>query len=209
MELQPDGARARLEPAWSPALVRARLDAELGIEGWSYALSAAGDAGVLCTLTIGGTSRAAAAAAAARSLPLEGVAELAFARCARQFGIAPPVATEAESYWVDFDPEEGEPLYVPEPVPADAGGAPAPVESVAPEATAGSGGAAPTGESVEREASSEALATIERLVERLKSEGKGKEAARLVARYHGSSAEEARELYRHLRALLLGGEGEE
>src|SRR5690554_7332457 len=38
-EIEPGGDRARLEPAWFPDAVRRRLDTELGLEGWSFALS--------------------------------------------------------------------------------------------------------------------------------------------------------------------------
>jgi hypothetical protein len=47
---------------------------------------------------------------------------------------------------------------------------------------------------------------IERLVDRLKEKGLGREAAKLVARHHGGSADDARELYGRLRALLLESE---
>ncbi len=54
-------------------------------------------------------------------------------------------------------------------------------------------------------ARSEGQQAIERLVDRLRSEGLGREAAALVVEHggYGRSAEEARELYRRLRALLL------
>jgi len=209
VELQPDGDRARLEPAWAPDLVRARLDEQLGLDGWSYALSAAGASGVVCSLTIQGVTRSAAAGAAGGATPLEALAELAFARCARQFGIAPAVAVADDSYWVDFDAESNEPVYFPEPVPAAAGAAPAAPRqaAAAPEAP---GAESPGADAPARQdASSEALAMIERLVDRLKAEGLGKEAAQLVARHHGRTVEEARELYSRLRALLLskGSEG--
>ncbi len=203
VELQADGVRARLEPAWSPDFVRARLDEQVGLDGWSYSMTAAGASGVVCNLTVQGVTRSAAAGAAASGASLEALAELAFSRCARQFGIAPAVAVADDSYWVDFDPEAGEPLYFPEPVPVDEGSpaalAPAPAQ-------ASVQGAA---EPARQDASNEALAMIERLVDRLKAEGLGKEAAQLVARHHGRTQEEARELYSRLRALLIKKDAEE
>ncbi len=179
-------------------------------------MQAAGVAGVVCTLTIASVSRSAAAALraadpaqpAAPRPTLEAAADLAFARCARQFGVQPAVAVEHDSYWVDFDPEQSEPIYEPEPVPQAAGVPPilegfevrpaAPLEpavttGVAAEAAHEGGG---------RGASGEALAMIEKLIDRLKAEGLGKEAAKLVAMHHGDTAEDARELYRRLRELL-------
>jgi hypothetical protein len=54
-------------------------------------------------------------------------------------------------------------------------------------------------------ARSEGQQVIERLVERLRAEGLGREAATLVVEHggYGRSPEEARELYRRLRELLL------
>ncbi len=203
-ELEPGGGLARLEPAWAPAAVRQRLDAELGVPGWSYALSAFGAGGVVCALTVAGVTRSSVAASGDSLVPLEQLADLAFSRCARQFGMAPPVAAQHPSYWVEVDTETLEPLFEPEPVPE-----PVPETAVAaPAAAASAASAAPDaspGRAVSeppREASSEALAMIEKLIDRLKAEGKGKEAARLVATHHGDTAEQARELYSRLRALL-------
>ena len=64
-------------------------------------------------------------------------------------------------------------------------------------------GAAPAPET--GPARSEGQQVIERLVERLRAEGLGREAATLVVEHggYGRSPEEARELYRRLRELLL------
>ena len=52
----------------------------------------------------------------------------------------------------------------------------------------------------------EAHVVIDRLVDRLKAEGLGAQAAKLVVRYggYGRTAEESRELYGKLRSLLVG-----
>lgn len=186
-EVEPGGGRVRLEPAWRPELVRRRLDEVLTPAGWSFSLSGAGGAGIVCALGIGNTTRS-AVAGSGDGLVLEQLADLAFTRCARQFGLAPGVAPQHESYWVDYDADARQPLH--EPYPVAFGGA---TVAEPPE---------PATTMMEREASGEALAMIERLVDRLKAEGLGKEAARLVAAHHGGSAEQARELYGRLRALL-------
>lgn len=199
-EVERSGERALLEPAWSPQEVRGRLDAELGLAGWSYSLSAAGEMGVLCTLTIGNATRAAAASNPGAGVPLEDVAELAFTRAARQFGLAPDYLSTHDSYWVDYDPEAAQPLYDPDGVEAPA------ATNSAGTAVQGTGAKAP--EAAAQQASNELLAMIERLVDRLRGAGLGKEAAQLVARHHGGSAEQSRELYARLRELLLGAGGE-
>lgn len=213
-EIEPGGARARVEPAWSPDAVKARLDAHLELSGWSYSLSGVGAAGLVCSLTVGGTTRSAVAGSVA-GVGLERLADLAFARCARQFGVAPAVAPHHESYWVDYDPEAGEPLYEPEPVPAEVAATPFGDLAAAParehpqsehaadaDRQADRQADQQADQQADRQASSEALAMIERLIDRLKAEGLGKEAARLVATHHGGTAEQARELYGRLRALL-------
>lgn len=194
-----DSVRAQLEPCWAPDAVRARLDQQLGLDGWSYSLSAAGEAGVVCSLTVAGVTRSAAAGGLKSGVPLEQVAQLAFSRCARQFGIAPLLAPQHDSYWVEFDPDSNEPLFLPDGVPLDAG-------LQAPQAPGAEPVEAPA---AARDASSEALAMIEKLVDRLKEKGMGREAAKLVARHHDGSADGARELYGRLRALLLNSEQEE
>lgn len=206
-EVEPGGARARLEPGWATAEIARRLDAEVGVGGWSHALEGAGGAGIVCTLTIEGASRGAVAGGLGERARLEGLAELAFTRAARRFGIAPAVMAVHDSYWVDFDEEARQPLYEPEPVPAEeqapltpSGHAPAAdsLEGAPNEAEGGEGEPAPGGG-----APTELLAMIERLVDRLREAGLGKEAAQLVARHHGGGPEEARELYGRLRKLLL------
>jgi hypothetical protein len=145
-------------------------------------------------------------------------------------GLRPPLPRGA-SFWLPCDPETLEPLHPPDlgeitqmvagnadrgrlevepvgepaevpalehvdaPVPTDSAALP----SVAPAADAPA--AKPTGQQM-----------IDRLVERLKGEGQGLAAARLLVKYggYGKDPEAARELYAHLRELLLAtpaGEG--
>ena len=150
-------------------------------------------------------------------------ADDALARAAERFGMLPPVSAEA-SYWVDYDPEAGEPLYEPEAV----GASPSNVQpSSHPDALPDSQpnpqtsqparpaqvpAQEPVQETVQAPQPSPPLAksagqqAIDRLVDRLKEEGRGLEAAKLLNTYKGYGGDpgEARELYAKLRALLLG-----
>lgn len=217
----PRGARARLLLYAAREAVTARLDAECGTLGWSFTLAPLGASALVANLTLQGVTRAVVVPALAVGVASSG--DLALAACARSFGLGLPFVTEHESYWVDFDPESNEPLYLPEPVVAGRGVVPSgpragegvgAVEGRAGgptlEPAAGDGGAAALEQRLEaRNGNAGAGAghqVIERLVERLKELGLGKEAARLVIRYqgYGRTPEESRELYGRLRAMLPG-----
>ncbi|MBS3967420.1 MAG: hypothetical protein KGZ60_09230 [Truepera sp.] len=116
-----------------------------------------------------------AAVVAIQQRGLEACADEALAHAAEQFELLPPLDPAAE-YWVEADPESKEPLYEPHQQPA-----------AIPEAEKSAG----------RQA-------IDRLLERLKAAGAGREAAALIVRYggYGGSPEASRELYTKLRALL-------
>ncbi|MBS3934335.1 MAG: hypothetical protein KGZ35_08255 [Truepera sp.] len=116
-----------------------------------------------------------AAVVAIQQQGLEACADEALARAAEQFELLPPHDLAAE-YWVEADPETGAPLYEPHQQPA-----------AIPEAEKSAG----------RQA-------IDRLLERLKASGAGREAAALIVQYggYGRSPEASRELYAKLRVLL-------
>ena len=191
--LSPDRLSAQVRPSLKAASVRARFDRVCGVGGWSCAFAALGDHGLVCTLTVGGAHKAAVVPYNAET-GLEGTADDALAAAAALFGLCPPV-TLGELPWVDYDPEQKEPLYdpelsgdapagvaeterPPEPAPAE----PAPVKSAGQQA-------------------------IDKLVDRLKAEGKGLGAAKLLNAHggYGSDPAAARELYAKLRELLLEG----
>jgi len=206
VELADDLQTARLARTLTRASIAARLDEVVGLANWSYQLLPLGQRALVCNLVIAGVSRSGTAAVArgSRRFDVALLAEHALASAAEGFGMSPAGKAIA---WVDFDAETGEPLYQPEddevepgeaddlvsPRSGDVSGEPT-VPAVAQAAAEAGAGAKPTGHDV-----------IDRLLDRLREQGMGKEAARLVVQHggYGRSQAEARELYGKLRALLL------
>ncbi|HEX7039372.1 MAG TPA: hypothetical protein VF202_04590 [Trueperaceae bacterium] len=224
-ELSPDRRRALVAPRLTAAAVRSRLDEAVSPDGWSCQLLPLGGAALVCNLTVEGVTRSAVAALPAGAVPgselssASALAEAALSLCAAQFGMAAGGA----SGWAPHDPETGDVLVEELEEAIDGPGAPVrpgedawlgtPVDGPSPAeaaaATAGSASAGALGERPEtepREDRPEAHQVIDRLVERLKEEGLGSQAARLVVRYggYGRTPEESRELYGKLRSLLVG-----
>lgn len=229
-ELDEGGALARLAPLVRASAVSARLDEVVGIAGWSFQLVPAGPDSLVGNLTVQGVTRAAVVRAGrGPSKDPDRAADEALSLAALRFGMRPPVDVDA-AYWVDYDPEADEPLHLPdvetihpsppERVASEPGGASnvgsdagagagvavelvgaAVVDAEGPSAVAGEPGADARPDT--RPAGAHEV--IERLIERLREEGLGKEAALLVVRYqgYGRTPEESRELYGRLRALLL------
>jgi hypothetical protein len=231
-QLDREGNSARLEPVVSGPAVVERLNQVLGIEGWSTRLVPLGPDAVVCELELLGVHKTAVARSFGGQLAAERVCAWALGRAAGLCGMRPPSERGA---WVDFDFETGEPVVVPEiGVESghevgryevgrredgggetggvgiggmESGGIDAvPSQDVfdgVVEASEPQVGAAPA--PAAGPARSEGQQVIERLVERLRAEGLGREAATLVVEHggYGRSPEEARELYRRLRELLL------
>jgi len=130
---------------------------------------------------------------------VEELAELAISACAEGFGV--PLPGVADGGWVDADAETSEPLYTPSLLapPSAASSAPLAAEAAQDEQREQR---MATLDAVERP---DGHVVIDRLVERLKAEGLGKQAAQLVVTHngYGSTPEESRELYGKLRSLLL------
>lgn len=210
VEVEPGGDKARLAPYAAPGDLGARFDAVCGREGWSFTLAPLGQGAVVANLTLLGVTRAGVVSV---TQPAERSADLALSVCAAAFGLGLPYVLEDPSYWVDYDPEAREPLYLPDPVPLSAAAATGAFGGATPSAAApaqpAAAGPAATDQGPARTAGGTPITAghevIERLLERLKEEGLGKEAARLVVRYngYGRTPEESRELYGRLRALLL------
>lgn len=209
VRLAPDKLSAQVRPQLEAAVVRARLDAVLGVGGWSHSFVALGERGLACTLSVAGIHKSAAVAYTAQT-GVADAAEDALAAAAAFFGLRPPVVL-AELPWVDFDAEGGQILYEPD---LTAGSATEPAASLGAEpgtepAVAPTADAAPPAEGAEPAAplpaKSAGQQAIDKLVDRLKAEGKGLGAAKLLNTYggYGSDPAAARELYARLRELLL------
>ena len=226
VELSEDGLRARVEPRLRAPALLARLDDVLSVSGWSNTYAPVGAHALLCTLTIMDVTKSVVVAlpegreGAARGESAGTRADDALARAAERFGMRPPVSAEA-SYWVDYDPEAGEPLYEPDTVSASERtlSGPAQEEPTRPKfdsppelrqegqaLEAAESAPEPAPEPVPPAPKSAGQQAIDRLVDRLKGEGRGLEAAKLLNAYggYGGNPEAARELYAKLRALLLG-----
>lgn len=194
-------------------------------------LTPLGPDAVVCELELLGVHKSAVARSFDGRIDMQRVCGWAFGCAAALFGLLPP---RSEGAWVDFDLDGGEPVLLPGDGVDDAGplthddGAPADgvpadgapgddppgaFEDGAPvllETPAGAGVAeASAGEAAPPEAAGEVRSpgqqAIERLVDRLRAEGLGRQAAGLVVAHggYGRSPEDARSLYRELRELLL------
>lgn len=212
VELSVDRTQVRLAPFLKSSALFARLDEVVGRSGWSLQLAPLGARALVCNLTVAGVSRAAVAGAPAfdtASVPVVAedyggalepaeLAEVAITRCSGLFGV--PLPQLADGGWADYDPEAGEPLYTPPLIDlAELSSTAMPSgEDVAVVAA----GLEPSAQGEDRP---DGHQVIDRLLERLKAEGLGKQAARLVINHngYGSTPEEARELYGKLRSLLL------
>lgn len=232
VEVADDLQTARLARTLSRAAITARLDGAVGPSDWSFQLLPLGDRSLVCNLSISGVSRSATATVTPGLTRFEPalLAEHALAAAAEQFGMRPGGKAIA---WVDFDADSGEPLYLPHDEGAESGedagvmlsAAPSTAASVMSAASVTSAAAVasaassadvlaagpdlPTSGSLPGESGIDAKPAghevIERLLDRLREEGLGKEAARLVVMHggYGRNQAESRELYGKLRALLL------
>lgn len=202
-----DGLRVRLAPHLAPEALRERLDTAVGPDGWSFELRAWTASSLIADLTVRGVSRAAVAQVLDRPgigaddtvvAASETVTGAALTAAAALFGATLPTRG-ADDDWVDADPESGAALHPPQlsmSAPASE-----PIGVPASEPAAG----APASE----DGKPEPHRVIDRLVERLREEGLGGEAAKLVSRYGGYGADvaQSRELYAKLRSLLLERSG--
>jgi hypothetical protein len=221
VELADGGEEVRMTPRLRVGALHARLDAALGIGGWSVSYAAVGDA-VACHLVIDGVTKG-AVAPPARFGGGAATAAAAFSLAAERFGARPPWPVDAEA-WVACDPATLEPLHPPDRPdgaladPREASTPPLREEVAAPStdpvstppAGAGTVASPPTEPVATPAPKAEGQQIIDRLIERLKAEGQGLAAARIMVRHggYGRDPQAARELYGELRALLRAGAAE-
>lgn len=175
-----DRTQARVRPQLKYKAVLERLDEALGQTGWSNRFFSFG-AAFGCELTVDAVTKA--EVVGTRDADAVECAHDAFVYAAERLGMVPHIDTSKE-YWVDYDTENNMILHEPNLIST---------VILTPPVT-------------EKPAGQQA---IDRLVERLRQEGRGLEAAKLVMNYggYGEDAEAARELYSKLRALLLEKDG--
>jgi hypothetical protein len=192
-EILAEGHEAKVRPQLRFESVRRRLDETLGVAGWSSRYRALGEA-VACELLVSNVTKS--AVAESTHVDKSTASNDAFVYAAELFGILPPVDRFGH-YQVDYDVEAKAPLYDPEiAVTSEPSLEKAQLETLSgPEETA--------------PVKSAGQLAIDKLVERLEQEGKGKEVAKLVVKYggYGQNPDAARELYSKLRTLLVGESG--
>ncbi len=211
LRLDDEGLRAQARPQLRVDAVLRRLDETVGVAGWSNTLTSLGSpAEVLalaCTLTVEGVSKS-AAASLGPGIGASVLADDALVHAAERFHMLPPADLNL-SYWVDYDKENQTMLYEPSAQPetsenASTGSA----ESVSAATTTPAAEAATaTLDTPTPKPKPAGQQAIDRLVERLKAEGRGLEVAKLIIAYdgYGTDPNAARELYVKLRELLRGG----
>lgn len=215
-ELSPDRRAARVAAVPTADAIRSRLDEVVTNEGWSCHLFPLGARALVCNLSVEGVTRSGVyelpPGAVAGSLlgSATAIADGALAVAAAQFGMR----LDSADIWIDHDPETGEVLLddlddvAEEQMHAtseDVVSTQVPERGAAEGPRVGASEQAPQGETPAAEDRPEAHQVIDRLVERLKAEGLGAAAAKLVVQYggYGRDVEESRELYGRLRALLM------
>ena len=204
-----DEETALMAPRLTRDALVERLDAVVGVAGWSLDLRPGAAGAVLCTLELGGVRKAAVVDARRGGAAV--TADAALADAARLFGMRPAasIAPRRVAYDVVADVALEDPApTAPPPTAPPPGGAEASRDADA--VVSEPDHDLTLADARERGLTSEGLRMIDRLVERLKVEGHGLQAARLLVRYggYGKDAEAARELYGALRALLKrAGEG--
>ena len=205
------GDEASVLPRVRREALEARLDQVCGVTGWSVTFAPYAAGAVGCTLEVLEVRKATVVNAIAGGAAVTAAA--AFAAAAARFGLVAPVATVERR--VAFDPEAGVALHEPdvsegaahETAHETAHEAPAGTEAAATAAPEGLDAALPDVREADVQArglSNDGLRMIDRLVERLKDDGQGLAAARLLVRFggYGKDPDAARELYGELRTLL-------
>jgi hypothetical protein len=186
-EVSEDSKQARVRPQLRYPVVVDRLNTVLGLSGWSscyFPLAPGVFSGELSIQEVAKSSLV-----ADRSfVNVDVLAQDALVYAAEYFGLVAPVKQNPD-YWVEYDAESKTILFEPD------------LESAAQSTLTTRAEPSIIGEPAEKPAGQQA---IDKLIERLREEGQGLEAAKLLIRYggYGQNPEAARELYGKLRDLL-------
>lgn len=205
VQLSADKLSAQVRPQLPAAAIRARLHEVLGVAGWSFSFQTLGERGLSCMLGVGGVQKSAVAPYSPWQT-LSETAEDAFVAAAGLFEMHLTLAL-IELPWVDYDAEGGHILYEPDLEAPDRSEGVLEASEGTDRAEPEPGGAPLLPAPVAASAKSAGQQAIDKLVDRLKAEGRGLEAAKLLNAYggYGSDPQTARELYAKLRELLFGG----
>ncbi|MCX7601013.1 MAG: Rad52/Rad22 family DNA repair protein [Meiothermus sp.] len=194
-ELSKDKKRALVVPSVNVEAVLDRLDEVAGPHGWQDTYEvlhtpahAGGLYAVKCRLTVMDVAKE----DVGEGESLKAAFADALQRAAAKFGVGRYLLGQEQ--WVDHDPETG-PTHPPQVQLGRAHKKVPPQAPTRPEAS-------PT----PLEAKPEPQELIDRLIERLREAGLGKQAAQIVMKYggYGKHLDETRKLYGELRALLKG-----
>ncbi|WP_018465297.1 Rad52/Rad22 family DNA repair protein [Calidithermus timidus] len=187
--LSKDKRRAMVVPYIDARSVLERLDEAVGPEGWqdTYEVLVAreGSFAVRCRLSVLGVSKE----DVGEGESLKAAFSDALKRAAVKFGVG-RYLYRLEKQWVDHDPDSGR--FTPPQLERPA----QPLRA----------GHAEAQEALAEAEKPEPQELIDRLIDRLKEMGMGKEVARIVMKYqgYGKSLDETRQLYGELRGLLKG-----
>lgn len=184
VKLSPDQTSAQVRPQLRYAAVLERLDETLGTGGWSNTYTPLEANAFICSLSTEEVVKSVVVTLTPERDATQH-AQDALVYAAELLGLKPP-ADPNQAYWVDYNPEAGEPLFEPAVTPEVAPEAPPLEPPPVPEKPAGQ-------------------QAIDRIVDRLREQGLGLEAAKLLVAHggYGSDPQAAKELYANLRSLLL------
>ncbi len=194
VELSNDKQQARVRPQLKYLELNKRLNDVFGIDAWSYKFVPVADQAIICELSLDGVSKSAIVSFKQSWQDAVSAAYDAFVYAAEAFGLSTGLDLSLQ-YWVDYDLENQAILFEPE------------LESSETESPKLDARPLITEESTTLDENKpQGQQAIDRLLDRLKQEGLGLQAAKLLINYngYGENPEEARELYSQLRALLVG-----
>jgi len=182
VKLSEDKSQAQVRPQLYYQAVLDRLN-QIGELNWSNRYIAISDDAIAAEIKIAETIKTRICSLDNPLLDSTLIAQDAFVLTAEDFGIKTNI--DSGDYWVDYDPVSQSILFEPE-LETKAKASIKPVEAV-------------------KQNKSETKDVIDRLVERLRAEGLGLDAAKLLTKHggYGEDSESAKLLYGKLRSLLL------